>query len=487
MNASFLLCLIVMTAAPMLAANPVAPTATLHRVAALADQGLFAQAEALLAAALSDASLTDPERARLAFEHERLIRIRKDYRLTRAALWDALRQSVRDLAEEEFERWLAQGWFDGRTIDGVHRFIGPSVSNLFFRHPELEARRVNPPRTDALPAAYLADARAIRAAARAQAHPYVLPRRLAVTMTIAVHEGAATAGERIRAWIPIPREYPYQTDFEWVTSEPAGAQLGHRSSPIRSAYLEQPAAQAAPTRFRIQYAYTAYGVWIEVDPVRVRAGDAGDAALQPYLTEAPHVQFAEPMRRLARELGAGEANPARLAKRYYDWIADHIQYSYAREYSTVPDLGAYCLQQRYGDCGQAAFLFITLCRLSGIPARWQSGWSLFPGAQTIHDWCEIFLAPYGWVPVDPYQGIFARQYGGNLTAAERIELRDFYFGGLSAYRLAANADHNQLLSPAKTSLRSDPVDFQRGELEVNGRNVYFDQFTYQLEWRELGF
>ena len=58
----------------------------------------------------------------------------------------------------------------------------------------------------------------------------------------------------------------------------------------------------------------------------------------------------------------------------------------------------------YGDCGQEAMLFITLCRLNGVPARWQSGWNTFSRDKSNHDWTEIYLAPYGWMPADPYMG-----------------------------------------------------------------------------------
>jgi transglutaminase-like putative cysteine protease len=191
------------------------------------------------------------------------------------------------------------------------------------------------------------------------------------------------------------------------------------------------------------------------------------------------------MRKLSNEIAGGETNPALLARKFYDWIARNIQYSYAVEYSTIRNLGEYCRVKGYGDCGQAAFLFITLCRLNGIPARWQSGWNTFPGFHTIHDWTEIYLAPYGWMPVDPYMGVFATRYAPALSPEQRRCVMDFYFGGLDQHRLSANSDHNQPLVPAKKSIRSDPVDFQRGELEWGENNLYFDQFTYKLAVREL--
>lgn len=157
--------------------------------------------------------------------------------------------------------------------------------------------------------------------------------------------------------------------------------------------------------------------------------------------------FTPALRALARQLVGDETNPYRQTKAFYDWIAENIKYSYAIEYSTIRNISDYCRARGYGDCGQEALLFIALCRVQGIPARWQSAWNTFPSSQSIHDWCEIYLAPYGWMPVDPYQGIWAMQYAFTLTPAQRREIRDFYFGGLDPYRMAANADHNQELTP----------------------------------------
>ena len=195
--------------------------------------------------------------------------------------------------------------------------------------------------------------------------------------------------------------------------------------------------------------------------------------------------FTPEIRALSQQIAAGETNPYLKAKKFYDWIADQIKYSYAIEYSTIRNISDYCRTKGYGDCGQEAFLFITLCRLNGIPARWQTGWNTVPGGKTIHDWSEIYLAPYGWMPVDPYMGIYAMQYATTLPSEQRREIRDFYFGGLDYYRMAANSDHNQTLIPPKQSMRSDDVDFQRGELEWGHHNIYFDQYKWQLEWKEL--
>ena len=89
------------------------------------------------------------------------------------------------------------------------------------------------------------------------------------------------------------------------------------------------------------------------------------------------------------------------------------------------------------------------------------------------------------MPVDPYMGIWAMRYANTLPHEQKSELRDFYFGGLDQYRMSANSDHSQVLSPAKRTIRSDDVDFQRGELEWVDSNIYFDRFSYNLSMKEV--
>lgn len=446
--------------------------------------GDFLGADRVLATGLNGLEPGSAEAAQLAFERDRLRRVRRDYPLTREALRAAVEEAVARVTAEEFERWLAEGRFDERWVDGERRYFGSSVSNLFFRHPELEPRRRRPKETAALQRAYLENAMAIRRAARDLGTPYVLPKRLRMRMTVTVPVGAVDAGVTVRAWLPVPRAFPHQTDLEILSTEPPDAVLAPIDSPIRSAYLERPASADGSARFEVDYRYEAFGVWFDLDRRGEAAPSARSLALESFLSEAPHVVFTPAMRGLAAEIGRDEKDPVRLARKFYEWIAANLRYSYAPEYSTIRNLGELCRSTGRGDCGQAAFLLMTLCRLSGIPARWQSGWAVFPGDETIHDWCEVHLEPWGWVPVDPYMGMYAMQYTPDLKAEERAALRDFYFGGLTQYRMAANGDHQQVLDPPKRSMRSDHVDFQRGEVEAGGTNLFYDQFRYRLEWRE---
>jgi transglutaminase-like putative cysteine protease len=446
--------------------------------------GRFTEARAILEAALEQS--TGGNRDRLEFELDRLRRIRLDYNLTKEALLESLQKSMPNLTPSEFETWIEESRFDGRIINDTLRFMYASKSNLFWRYPQMNSRKTRPPHWGTYSRRLWKTADGIARAAEKGGTPLVLPKRFKVSMTVTAEPGAAPPGKTIRAWLPIPRAFPHQTDFVLLSSSTPPTALSEEDAPIRSIHLEQEAREGEPTAFAIEYAYTAYGVSHQMHPDSIHPYEKSDPLIAKYLTEGPHVVFTKRIKDVSARIVADETNPLVKARRIYDWITENFHYSYAIEYSTIRNISDYCITHRYGDCGQLALLFITLCRYNGVPSRWQSGWWTYPGSKTIHDWTEIFLEPYGWVPVDPNLGMEAIRYHGLLSWEERIRIRDFYFGGLDQYRIAANSDHCQILSPQKKSMRSDNVDFQRGELEYGETNIYFNQYSYRLSIESLG-
>ena len=115
---------------------------------------------------------------------------------------------------------------------------------------------------------------------------------------------------------------------------------------------------------------------------------------------------------------------------------------------------------------------MTLARYNGIPVKWQSGLMLHPNNNNLHDWGEMYFEGYGWVPVDQSFG---------LTNSEDEDVEWFFFGGIDAFHFIVNDDYSQPLFPAKIFPRSETVDFQRGEVEWRGGNLYFDKWDYFME------
>lgn len=133
----------------------------------------------------------------------------------------------------------------------------------------------------------------------------------------------------------------------------------------------------------------------------------------------------------------------------------------------------YVLENKHGDCGQVSLLFITLARYCGIPAKFQSGFMMHPGAVNLHDWAQIYFEGVGWVPVDQSFGIF--------PYAQNEDEKYFFTNGIDAYRMIVNDDYSGKLYPPKKYPRSETVDFQRGEVEWEGGNLYFPQWDWNLD------
>jgi len=91
-----------------------------------------------------------------------------------------------------------------------------------------------------------------------------------------------------------------------------------------------------------------------------------------------------------------------LVKNIYDYVLDNMEYSPLGR----KDWGAVkAIQLGKGDCTEYSDLFVALCRARNIPARVTSGYTVgFGKASTRHNWAEVYLQEYGWVPFDPSKG-----------------------------------------------------------------------------------
>ncbi len=456
----------------------------MREIAAMQESGRLTEADNRVQQLLSErhSDMASGQREALEFEIERANRIRRDYTLTEERLLEQLAERIEDFSEEEYREWLAAGKFDYKLLDGERRFFNASVSNLLFRNEDIRARRAD--RTESVWQPFLHEhAMRVMEEHRHPAQDTTAPRHFRLRMTITVPGGTVPEGRIIRCWMPFPQQITSQSGIELLSASPEPEWINAPNYPARSIYFEQRSRGEEPTVFEAEYTLTTHPRWNPVDPDRVRPALQRENPYFEYFTreQPPHVVFSPAIREKAEEIVGDETNPYRKARLIYNWISDNIQYSFAREYSTLRNISEYVLENRYGDCGQIALLFITMCRAVDVPARWQSGWVIYPQFRNLHDWAEILTEPYGWIPVDPNFGLDIKQRFDALDAAERQELKDFFFGGMDAYRLVINSEHGYPHYPPKRTPRSDDVDFQRGELEAGGENLYFHQFRYRLD------
>lgn len=446
--------------------------------------GEFAKArEVIESRLLHDGTVSGPLRVEMQFEIERMERIRKDFTKKRQDVVDFVKKYVPNVVPQDLDRWEKERSLECMMIDGEKRYFNNAARNLFRidkeclriwneRHADELAK---PPAEGALDLD--AHIRTIREETLRQKQAYSEPVQMRIRYTITVKPDVTPPGEPIRCWIPFPREIPHrQTDIRLIRTDPADHRLAPDKDLQRMIYFEKSAVKGRPTVFSAEYEYTNYGVHVDIEPDLVKAVDP-QSALKPYLEqEYPHIVFTDTLRELSKRLVGTETNPYRVAQILFAWVDENVPWASAREYSTIPNLPMYAYENRHGDCGIQTMLFITLCRMNGIPARWQSGWEFQPPDDSMHDWGMIYFEPYGWVPMDVTYG---------LRKTDEEKLKWFYLSGMDSYRLIFNDAISQPFTPKKDHFRSETVDSQRGEVEWKGGNLYFDQWDWDMHWDVL--
>ena len=458
--------------------TPTPPRSSVQDARRLLQEGEFKKAEQLL----TDSMATTPEKDRkaLRWEKERIRRIRLDYDNKEEDILRQCSERIKDFTPEDLKKWESEGKFDIQSIDGIKYYVSSSVSNLGKRYPEISKRFKDYSEKDAWGEKILEMAQKIQKAGKEKNTPYVIPLRLGVKHTITPKTEYIKTGEILRVWLPFPEELDFQKDIKIIKSNPESRSIDKPDSPIRSVFFELEADKASPPTITLEYEFTRYAICPRVEPSKVQPYGKDPLFTEYTREEEPHIVFTQELRKLAQDITGKEDNPYVKGKMIYDWVCQNIVYSYAREYSTLLNIPMYVYENRYGDCGQTGLFFITLCRIAGVPASWQSAWECMGGERWgMHDWAAIYIKPYGWIPVDPYMGVWA-VHESTLPEPDRKFLKDFYYGNMDPWRLQANSRNNADLKPEKNDFRSEPVDFQRGEIECEGRNLYFGEFKWKM-------
>ena len=444
----------------------------------LINKGEFSKVQELMREEIAvNLDLSLLERLEIIFEIERLERIKKDFTGSSTEVIDYIKKYIPDVTDKDIEKWEKEKSLEYMIIDGQKKYFNRAASNLFLINKE--AKKIKQEKEKEKPKEpelynRVEGVREIIELAKQERCKYVKPARVRIKYSLSVNENAVPEGKIIRCWLPFPRDkMNRQTDIKLISVFPERYILSdNRDYLQRTIYLEAPAVKGQKTTFKVIFEYTGYAFYNKINPEEVKPVQLNEE-LKPFIQERPpHIVFTGELKELSKKIVGKETNPYKIAQEIFRWIHDYIPWASARDYSTIRNISKYCFQNMHGDCGIQTILFMTLCRINGIPTNWQSGWTTTPGRAGMHDWGEIYFEPYGWLPVDATYG---------LLDSKDDDVKWFYLGNMENYRLIVNDDYTQPLYPAKIYPRSDTVDFQRGEVEWEGGNLFFDQWDYNYE------
>ena len=443
---------------------------------AIAD-GSFSRAEALIRDYLRTHTIPFKEQQKWLFEIEKMNRIRMDFMATDSSVLGFIHNFYDSVSPLQMRIWEEGKALEYKIIDGKKHYFNHAARNLF--RISLSARKqweklhgTKPDSIDRFLAPYIPH---VVNSVQTNQHPFTHPVNMEVTYSLTVKPNAVPPGELIRVWMPFPRtDVARQTNVQLIaTSQPNfGVSSDHFAH--KTIYMEKRAMIDAPTVFTYTFSYTSYAEWYNFNPADIKLYNTQSDIYQDFTMEqAPHIVFSDRIRERTQEVVGNEQNPYLKVRKIYDWIDKNFPWASAREYSTIDNLPEYVLDNNHGDCGQLSLLFITMARCAGVPAKWQSGWMMHPGNKNLHDWAEVYFEGIGWVPVD--------QSFGRVRSSQNPNVYWFYTKGIDAFRLVVNQDIGRDLYPVKVYPRSETVDFQRGEVEWRGGNLYFDQWYYNMD------
>lgn len=261
-------------------------------------------------------------------------------------------------------------------------------------------------------------------------------RHVKLTVTIATADG-----QDAELWAALPLELPsVQTSSEKGLRHGSGKTLTYAATVERH---EQRAPEGA-------LASTA---------TELSAKEKADLAafLRPEKGNEPDADFTK----LARSIAPGEKSFVKVARAIYEHVLANMKYDKPAGKGWGRGSVQWACAEKYGNCTDFHALFMNLCRVRGIPARFTMGLALPKDAKGkldgYHCWCEFYVPGSGWVPVDASE------------AWNHPEKKDYLFGALDEDRVAFVAGRDLTLEPAQ---KAGPVSILAiGYAERDGKPV----------------
>ena len=403
-------------------------------------------------------------------------RIRLDFGKSKTDVEEYIRKYYPDVNDKMLMKWEKSKALEYKIIDGKKWYFNRAASNLFLLDKDAivrkkEVNKSSEEKKSIRPTHLTKIVNFLSETGKTQASPV----KMQVKYELTLKPNAVPDGETVRCWLPYPREDTRrQSNVKLLSVNDSSYVISPKQCAHRTIYMEKIAKKDQPLKFTVEFSYQHVPEWFNLKNKTVQSYDTQSEIYKTYTSERPpHIVFSDSIKAISKRIIGDEIDTYQKIKKIFEWVDITYPWAGAREYSTLKNIPQYVLENGHGDCGQVTLLFMTLARYNGIPTRWQSGFMMHPGELNMHDWCEFYIEGIGWIPMDQSFGI--------NSFANNEDVKFFYTNGIDAYRWIVNSDFSQPLFPNKIFLRSDNVDFQRGELEWRGGNIYYDQWEWNLD------
>lgn len=279
-------------------------------------------------------------------------------------------------------------------------------------------------------------------------------------------------GAKVRMWVPIPPRTEDQdvkvisADFPGEAKETSDAKFGNRMY-----YVEFDQPQSQPTKLNLKYQIERKerNGFATKDPASVT-----EEQLKPFRQANRLVPLSGRPKQLIADISFKDST-VEIARKLYDVVYSHMDYDKSKPGYGNGDVIWAC-DSRTGNCSDFHSVFISLCRIRNIPAKFQIG---FPvpadrGSDEIagyHCWAQFYDESAGWIPVDISE------------ADKHPEMQEFFFGNLDENRVEFSTGRDIVLEPKQAG---EPLNFFiYPYVEVNGEVLPQEQIKLAFSYKDV--
>jgi transglutaminase-like putative cysteine protease len=172
------------------------------------------------------------------------------------------------------------------------------------------------------------------------------------------------------------------------------------------------------------------------------------------------------------------ADQVEAARAIYDVVFGHMRYSKEGTGWGQGD-SVWACESKYGNCTDFHSLFISLVRSQKIPAVFEIGFPIpekrsaekMSDVAGYHCWAKFHAQDNGWIPVDISE------------ASNNPKMKDYYFGNLTADRIAFSTGRDLTLAPAQDG---GPLNyFVYPYVEVGGKEYPAAKVTRKFAYQDV--
>lgn len=275
-------------------------------------------------------------------------------------------------------------------------------------------------------------------------------------------------GSKARIWIPVAQATPHQNVKIVQANLPSEhRKTGESTYGNELFYCEAKADKKGEIPLEVIYEVTRREVLPET-------GELFDSSQRELFLQASQLV---PVGGKPKDLFLAGFEPAdgalSIARRLYDQVDEHVKYDKPAGGKWGRGDAVWVCDSKYGNCTDFHSLFISLCRSVNIPAKFEIGFPLPTerGTGEIGGYhCWAWFAKKGhWIPVDISE------------ADKHPELKEYYFGHLSADRVVFTTGRDLHLEPAP---KTGPVNFLvYPHVEVDG--IVHREMSRQFRYEDL--